>query len=472
MDEIVPKSVSQQGNQRSLSRVLRRFSGILHHMEDMHAFADGLESLLKEFPDLEKACIQQFEDTVSPGSLTDQFKNRQLVIPLKGENQVKGVIKIPDNRRGKKMGAGDLHLLSSLAGVVGILLEKSASFQSSSHQNSVISHLLDLMPLGVVCVSADGREFIFNQPARQFLRLNEKGESPHLEIILKENQRESGSYHLKVDHSLYYARLLKYPPKKEATEYWITLLVDLTQERDRIHEFLVRETYRCKWQNTPLSLLFMQAPKAEDKLLERIPSMETALGAQGVVGPIDAQSVAFIVPGLNPIDLKNWIRQHQDLLPIVEIHIGHAGLSPKIENGIEILEKAVAAAEDRHSFLKRKILLVDDYAPINDTIEMVLAGDYHILKTTSCLEADFLLQGGDIDGLIVERDLSDGQKGEDLARLGMKLNPSFQTILTSADLPSMEDRQAAGPGIHFLQKPFNANDLTEIVSSAWPAVPQ
>ncbi len=456
-----------------LDRLFRRFTDTFGRIESFHPFLENLQTALREIPELREARIQHVDTFVPEETPGPVMSKRRLSIPLgTGPAGVKGFLSVPERRPSRKMGPEDLRLLSSLGGLVGALMERAAAIRDDKRTLAVMRFLLDQVPVGIVCFegSASERLLLSNQHARHLLKTGPDGGSPHLEIIRSESASETESFHLKVDDQLIYARRMTYrnPDPESGPEIRVTLLYDLTEERSRILEAIVRETFRCQWKQLPLSVILMRATHAEVKLLQKLPEFRGALLNKAIVGPVDAQSLAIVAPETAPVEAIQWMRDHLDLLPQIDLQLGAASVRPDTAGGEELLEEARLSLRKRNAFLKRRLVLIDDYAPVTDMIELVLGGEFEIRKTSSFPQARDWISRDPPDGLITEIDLQGNRNGVELGEAAHRANPGVRVIYTSVNERPKGFLEGRREQSLYLQKPFSVEQLQAVVAEAWP----
>lgn len=173
-----------------------------------------------------------------------------------------------------------MQLLSALGGLTSTLLDISYRWQQHDHWEQVIQKLFNSLPVGLVMVSPGDTQTHLNQWSQRYFREDRGKADSHsgpLQVILQALKKDSGDFHLKIEDTLLFVKIFGVSPEASARPR-IALLYDLTRERNRIREALVRECYRCNWKQLPLSVLLIQAPAQEELLQARQPQLEKRSG--------------------------------------------------------------------------------------------------------------------------------------------------------------------------------------------------
>lgn len=173
-----------------------------------------------------------------------------------------------------------------------------------------------------------------------------------------------------------------------------------------------------------------------------------------------------MIPNQPATEILNWLRRNEEVLPPLDLKISLVDLADFHEaDGTELFENALQALENRRPFLSYRILVVDDYEPVLDTVDMVLGNVYQVRKARSRAEAMTALRERPPDLLILVRELrGDPGASETIWEAAGARNPLLRTILTSAD--EWEIPPPHGAGVLLLEKPFDAGRLRSAVKAA------
>ena len=464
-DSLQPDS-KQLPDRANLRQVFRRFQAALAQIEDFDRFSDSLENLLRELPELEGIVLERKVEKEPFPQLVTSLQRRQLVLPLTGSTGLLGTLSLSASGPRRRLGAQDMQLLSALAGLTSTLLDLSYRWHQHEDWEQVIQRLFDSLPVGLILVSPRDNQPRLNQWSRRYFEGDKEDADPPsgpLPLILQALENDSADFHLKIEDTLLFVKIFGASPEDPASPR-IALLYDLTRERNRIQEALVRECYRCNWKQLPLSLLLIQAPVQEELLQARQPQLEKALPETAIAGPVDAQTLALILPETHSIQARNWLRKHRHQLPVLELNIGLSALSQNLNEGLELLENAYQTLETHHDFLRYRIALEDRYEPVNDTISLVLEAHFHEVRN-GVLPAPHTLPEQQLDGLVL--DLKDFPKVEAACARAAAINPDFKLLLTTADETAMPPEIRKHSFAHLLTKPFGPEEVKMRFQQLW-----
>lgn len=458
---------AQPPTRTNLRSIFRRFRFALSQIEDFDQFSSSLEALLRELPELEGVTLEKTPGPKDREQWIATFEQRRLVIPLTGTGGLLGTLSIPDSRNRRRLGAQDIQLLSSLAGLASTLLDISHRMSSEEPWGEWIQKLFDSIPAGLILVTPGEEAPRLNQWSRRHLRLEDTPPSPatgNLKIILDALEQSSKEFHLQIEDTLLFVKTFG-PSAEDSGGLRIALLYDLTQERNRVMEALVRESYRCNWKGIPLSLLLIQTPAREELLQAQQSLLQRSLRAPAVVGPVDAQTLAVVLPEFHPVQARNWLRKHRSLLPALELNIGLAGLSPTRKEGSELLDFAGRHLEDHHRFFRYRIALEDRYEPVNDTISLVLGSRFAVVRREEPRPTDPDSLTG-LDGLVLDQ--KDFPRFQTSCTRAREVNPEFKVLLTSSDEIALPPEYRHYEYISRLGKPFTATGIKTLFQRLWP----
>ena len=128
----------------------------------------------------------------------------------------------------------------------------------------------------------------------------------------------------------------------------------------------------------------------------------------------------------------------------------------------------MAAAAARRVFLVRRVLVVDDDAAICDLIRDMLGPDTFAVECADSDEAAYNRLAGpkNLDALIVDVNLGAGTTGFDVARFARQGSPGLPIVYVTGEATQGSFRAFGVPGSHFLEKPFTADELQDVVELA------
>ncbi len=115
---------------------------------------------------------------------------------------------------------------------------------------------------------------------------------------------------------------------------------------------------------------------------------------------------------------------------------------------------------------KKNILIIDDQLAPREAIRMILETKYAVTAVTGAAEAYKYLAGNSVDLILLDIRMP-GIDGITALKEIRKNYPEIQVILLSAYIPPESAQKAFELGIYgYLMKPFDKDDLFDIVNSA------
>jgi len=117
---------------------------------------------------------------------------------------------------------------------------------------------------------------------------------------------------------------------------------------------------------------------------------------------------------------------------------------------------------------RRYVLVVDDHEGIRRLLYVLLTGEGYVVKTASSGEEALRLAREDVPALVLLDVRMPGMGGfETLSNL-LEIYPSIPVIMITAytELHEVMEAQKAGHVKYFLKKPFDLNDVRNLVKKA------
>jgi CheY-like chemotaxis protein len=455
---------------------LREVARALAHISDFQRFTAGLESALGRAEFFAEARVRLLD---TPGSAPEFFADR-LTVPLAGAERLHGALHVGPRARGpegaREFGPEDLHLLSSLAAVLAAAMDHAVRHGEQRRNLEILSFLLDLAPVGLAALHADGRVALANATARRWLGV---GSAAALaEKLAPKNLgadwRAQPQFHLRLDGRLIFAEAracvsatapqgnsmadgganghARAEPAAGATAF---VFADLTPQQAQLMDGLQRELYRSRWLGLRLSFALLESRQIPGGVLQCLPELRARLQPGEVAGPYDAHRVGLVLPGLDAGAARARLRTLA-ALPVGG-EFSAAIVAAEGENSAErVLAAALAAMRPASAALRPALLLHDDYAAVNDSLALLLRDRFELVKTTRRADALAHLRARPFDALVTEVDLREDGGGLELAREARRLQPSLRPIFTTvahALPPAASDPLLAGHLV--LRKPFD-----------------
>ena len=277
----LPPALPVLNGPAALREVARAFA----HVADFGRFTAGLENALGRAAFFTDARVQLL---AGPADAT-AFRGDRLTLPLAGAERLHGALHV--GGAGDKAGGGgarpfgpeDLHLLSSLAAVLAAAMDHAVRHGELSRNLDVLSLLLDLAPVGLVAIHADGRLALANEAARRWLGA-ERTDMVAARLApesLGVDWRSQPQFHLRLGGQLIYGEARPCVAADAAGDApagaTALVLVDLTPQQAQLMDGLQRELYRCRWLGLKLSFVLLEAREIAGGLLQRLPALRARL---------------------------------------------------------------------------------------------------------------------------------------------------------------------------------------------------
>lgn len=444
--------------------VVRTVSEAFREVADFDPFVRGLEAALGKAEFFDKAVISLLPKSGGGEEKGENFPPATLCLPLQESPEVPGMIRFSDGRR--EFGPGDLHLMSGLAELIGVLTQHALQFGEQRRNLALLGFLLNQVPVGVLCFAADGRIIVSNTPGRRLLGGAAQGESwllPEDWVAEIAGVDATGEIHRTVEGRLLHGQV-KPASSGSGEDLYAMVVTDLTSDQEKFREVLARETYRCAWLGRALSVVTITAAQPS-RLLSLLRPLREHVGAAGQVGLLDAETIGLFFSETALIAAMAEVRQVRSLLADDwEAGVAEIGSGPPDPEAL--LQEALGSRRRLGDLVKRSLLLHDDYGSVNDMLEMILKQDFRVVKSNDFEQTVRQLGTGRFDGLFTELELSNGMSGLDLARLATEANPRIRAFLTSAVAFSRRDEEDFAAHILF-QKPFDVNEVRGAVRKAF-----
>lgn len=318
------------------------------------------------------------------------FEKGKVVLPLKGEAE--GSYYRVDSRRDERpFDADDLHLMGATAEFLAALFAESKKHHKAQEEIRILQFLIDQLPLGIVCRSADGSVMTGNKLAWRQLGVSQsRGEQAALRVVEQLEAAVLGQSegHFEVDGALMFAACRRFDLGHGSVSVYV--LYDLSDRAAKLQQMLEREFFRCKEQQQGLSLSLIRLDAAAGVSYRYLKSAadELELDAR-FVQPIDAYTTACVFAGERSSTVRRRIRPLLSKFGSSAIHFASGDL--RQDDGIREIEGLVDLTRRKLQRLELAFLptlaVLDPYAPIAETLSMLLDG---LMRVRWVTDADAL----------------------------------------------------------------------------------
>lgn len=419
---------------------LRALARAFGHFDDFERFVGGLQAALER-----SAVFAQSRIALDRG-LTEgagRFAAGTLSLPLVGEHGPLGALQVGAPGERRQFAAEDLHLLAGLADFLSAVLAQAQKVQDAGRNRNLLRFLLNQAPIGLAAFTPDRRLLVANDLASEWLG---HAGPPFLEV-------EAGAKNF---HHRAAGKLIFGEARRAPDGVWVFALHDLTPAQMRLMETLQREVYRGLVERRPMTLLLAESSAIQNGVLRHLPALRQAMGAEGLVGPYDAQRLGVVLPGVGAVEgrrrLRDWAGVWQEVegLKVSWSQLGRDGTSPDA-----LIEAAQRRAGTPSEVAKAAVLLQEGDPGVADAIRLVLRGEYRVVHSPSVGRTRELLAREEFELLIAEMEPREGPSGPELALAAREHQPAMRALFTCVKPPPYELPAAlAAEGAPVLQKPF------------------
>lgn len=447
-----------------LQESYRRFARVMGQFSDFDSFCSSLEAAVREDPLLQANFIPAVaEGEATALTVDDLFLPGEVVLPMTGEAEG-SFYRVSGRRDERPFGAEDLQLMGATADFIAALFVESKRVQQQGEQLRVLQFLVDQLPVGVVCQSADGAVIMANKLAWRQLGVDEQMEPDEVQAIVGLLQASVGSGyegHFEVDGALMFAACRRL--SSGGGDVCVYVLYDLRDRRAKLQDALERAFFRCKERAEALCVALVASDEQAGVGYRNLKSAASALGVEVThVQPLDAYTTACLFVGLPASQVRRVLYQELGKLGLQRALVGCRELTER--DGLEAVEAVLHRVRQdlkpvTVAFLPVLVVL-DAYPPVADTFALLLDGLMRVeyVESTEALIDAHRLGVGDFYVL----DL-DGFDSVELKRLIASLGPEL-LLYTSVRSASMLARvyDLGTRGI-VLQKPFESRKVLQSV---------
>ncbi len=389
------------------------------------------------------------------------FAPGTLTLPLAGNGGQFGTLQVAPPAARRQFGPEDLHLIAGLADFLSATLGQALNLEDAAKRRELLCFLLNQAPVGIAAFGDNKRLIVANDLASRWLA--------DVGVPFEDLQKNPGGFHLRAGGKLVYGEARRMAG--DASESWIVILQDLTNEQARLLELVKRETYRGLVENQRMGLAFIEAPPNGENVLHRLTDLRAMLLPGEVAGPYDARRIGVVFPGAGGLSLRARLRQLRGAFANPErLRLGYAELGRDGRTPEALLEAALRCSGSYDEMLRPVLLVHDDSAAVADAFAMVLGKEFQVVKSTSSTRTRELLASETFEGFVTELELRNGVSGTELVRYAREKQPGICPFLTTVQrapygLPS----GASDADVLILEKPFNVVTLTQTVRANLPA---
>lgn len=436
---------------------LRTLAHAFAHFSEFDSFVKSLQGALDQSEHFERLTIR-LDRAMADAPVN--FAPGTLTLPLAGNGGQFGTLQVAPPATRRQFGPEDLHLIAGLADFLSAALAQALNLEDAAKRRELLRFLLNQAPVGIAAFGDNKRLIVANDLASRWLA--EAG------IPFEDLQKNPGGFHLRASGKLIYGEARRMAG--DASESWIVILQDLTNDQARLLELVKRETYRGLVENQRMGLAFIEAPATGENVLRKLTHLRAMLLPGEAAGPYDAHRIGVVLHGTDGLSLRARLRKLRKAFANPEsLRLGYAELGRDGRTPEALLEVALRCDGTYDEMLRPVLLVHDDSAAVADTFAMVLGKEFQVVKSTSPIRTRELLATGTFEGFVTELELRNGVSGAELVRYAREKQPGIRSFFTTVQrapygLPS----GASDADILILEKPFNVVTLTETVRANLP----
>ncbi|PXA04772.1 hypothetical protein DDZ13_06280 [Coraliomargarita sinensis] len=464
--------LTQKADSPQASHYLRAFAQALGTFHEFDGFVASLKQLVSEDPHLPGQLSLPAADASSLPDF-EGLDDKECVVPVVGYEGNHGYMQFRQANEGRPFGAGDLHLMGALASMISALYSQAREYRQQKRKANIMQFLIDQLPVGIICFDELGDLLAGNNLAWRQLNLQSfsgsKNDAPILNA-LRDGVAENGEAHFAVDGRLMFAmkRLFESAEGEAISSY---VIYDMSKGKERLIDALDRDYYKALSQGSGLCLAVLYSDKRAGSVYSKAKELCGSLNLDAqLIGPVDAYTCACGIPADKLSRAKLVLESLAKALAEPELRLSLVrvektlGTSP----GAKGIEHGVSALRPVEVALIPKLMVLDVYRPVFETLRILLDGVADLDYFQSAGEVSLGVQSGDYDGVIVDLDSLQFSEREVLLADMHTEGQGMKVFFTSTRRKSMlcEDELPVRLG-QILFKPFEAEAVVKTVRSAF-----
>ncbi|HAV14071.1 MAG TPA: hypothetical protein DCX06_11365 [Opitutae bacterium] len=445
---------------------LRAFTAALSKFNDFDAFLERLKLVVSEDAYLDGRAVLT-ESSLLKAELPD-FENLSAgatVVAVSGAAGNMGYLKYAGRKDTQLFGAEDLHLLGSIAGFVGALIQQAQESRRKTKVEQVLHYLMNRLPLGVVCMNGGNELMVQSQQAERLLgdegvtRLTNAAE-------FNEDAKLKVQFHLVVDGRLLFAEGRQFTIA--SGEYLkVFVIYDLSKSRETLMMHLEREAYRSESRGTPVTIALLESNEVAGAIYSKAKEAASQmLLSPDQVQPLDANRCALVFTGKPLVLVRYLLRQMRFIRESKGLNAAVVAYDQGVLSDMPAetwVARAIAKLRPAASSLLPRFIAMDRYPSVVDSLALTLADRCELEECLNLDESIRRIESGDFDGMFYDLDASSPQQLLQLKRAAAVCGAEFKFYFCTCRRRSMVDPNFAIMETEVvLQKPFLAGEVSEV----------
>lgn len=470
-------AVRRERSLMELTDILRRVAGAVRGLKDFDQFVGGAARLYQGVSTLAGRKIG-FDPVVDGKALPLPISQTPAInAPISSGDALAGFVRVYPSEETRQFGPEDLHIAGALADLTAALVDVSIQLRGGDGLEQMMRQITDQLPLGLVCFLPSGELVIANAQSRvmlggfvwktfsdawEFLReRSESGEIPEgpgrFSVSLP-----SGTVHVEI----------KEVETGGVPTCTVVTMAQFTANERQLVQALERESYRSRWLKQPLSFLAIRAVGDPTDLFASIPGARKSLNTLDECQYLGSREIGFVLPGRDRVQALQIARDVCRRVPKNSVRIGCAQVGGLSDNVDAIIEETLANLEAVDELLKPRLLVVDRYPAIPETVHQVMRGQVMVEYASDYAEGLRKLQATPVDGIIVEHEPDSGLSGLQFVSEARSIQPDVPALLSTTLLGIEATREQDFAKVGVLRKPFSVRVLRSVLEPLLPSLPE
>jgi hypothetical protein len=179
-----------------------------------------------------------------------------------------------------------------------------------------------------------------------------------------------------------------------------------------------------------------------------------------------------VLPGKDRVQALQIARDVCRRVPKDSVRIGCSQMTGSSDNVGAVIEETLANLEAVDELLKPRLLVVDRYPGIPETIQQIMRGGVIVEYASNYADGLKKLKTAPVDGIIVEHEPEAGLSGLRFVNDARMIQPDVQAVLTTTLLNIEANREQDIAKVGVLKKPFSVQVLRSVLGPLLPALPE
>ncbi|MGJ8639166.1 MAG: hypothetical protein ACSHYA_07205 [Opitutaceae bacterium] len=444
---------------------LRAITTALAEFSDFSRFLECLKTLVGEDAYLQGSAT--LVDSFSGENEFPDFENLaqgETVVAVTSQVGNLGYLKYSGRRDEGLFSASDMHLMGSLAALIGALAREAHTVRQKTKAEGVLKYLVNQLPLGVLCLDGDGHLIVESALGRQLL--GDRG----LDLVrsaLSEKLNPAGSIqiHLEIEGRLVYCEGRVLDIEADSLLYAF-VLYDLSEYRVQLIAELEKEAYRCESRGTSVVLALLECDDSPGSAYAYLLKIRKHLKLESMcVQPLDANRSVMVFNNMYVSSVRRILRQISsvDSLDNTRVAIIDYVSDGAVDSPAECwLEQAINGLGPFEVELRPRVIVMDSYPGVLESLQLILSDRCEIVNFVDVDEVEALLKTGRFDGLFFDLDAYSPEELACFKQAVSDLDNEFVFYFGTVKRRTMIDIKYGLSGMDVVfQKPYNNNEVNE-----------